>query len=215
MVPKEPENAYGYAAVERALGEVFAIDARGQRGWLRGRLTNFRRLGLTPEGPGKGKTIDYTLEDVDRWMIGMELGHLRLDPAVIVELIDRTWSRPTGGLDAFAAFDRGEAALRDLITVARAGTRPDVMVTVRFDAMSRPPVIVGYTTSAGMEGFVTWLSDARWPNVAPRRASIFNLSDRVRRLDQALAAPPPPPLPSDPVAKAIVLAGRRARGEEP
>src|SRR3974377_1126262 len=96
MIRKEPQKAYDYAGVERALAAVFGVDSAGQRGWLRGRIQNFRRLGLTPEGPGKGKTIAYSVEDVDRWLIGLELMHFHFDPSLIVEFLNRTWSRRGG-----------------------------------------------------------------------------------------------------------------------
>jgi len=213
MSAKEPQKTeYAYADVERALAEVFGVDAEGRRGWLRGRLTNFRRFGLSPAGPGKGRTIAYDLEDVEKWLIGLELMHFRFDPTLIVEFINRTWSRPDGKRTAAEAFDRGEAALHDLVSVARAGELPDVLITIRFEAMSLAPVI-GYTTLRGVKAFARWLSGEEFPSGAPRRAAIFNLSDRLRRLDRALAAPPPPPLPGG-VAGFILKAGRRGRGEE-
>jgi hypothetical protein len=189
MSPKAPQKAtYFYADVERALAHIFGVDSTGQRGWLRGRLQHFRRLGLAPEGRGKGKTIVYLVEDADRWTVALELAHLRLDPALIVDLINRSWSRRERSRKAGAAFDRGEASIRDLVAVAREGKCPDILVTVRFEPMSRSPE-VSYTTMAKPESFLGWLNNGR---AEPRRASIFNLSDRIRRLDRALAAPPPP-----------------------
>ncbi len=218
-------SRYAYKAVESALAAVFRIDTPGREGWLRGRLQHFRRLGFTPRGAGKdggrrrrgGAAIAYSLEEVDKWLVGLELAHLRFDPTLIVELIDQNWGRPRGDLTAQEAFDSGKAKLRDLVTVARAGERPDVMVFVWFDAMSQPPVI-GYTTERGTDSFASWLTMpgldgyGRWQGEdrdVPRRAAIFNLSDRIRRLDRALASPPPR-LPGG-VAGQILEAGRRAR----
>jgi hypothetical protein len=211
MSAKEP-HTYPYADVERALAAVFGVDAVGRAGWLRGRLQHFRRLGLTPDGPGKGKTIAYAVEDIDKWLIGLEMAHLRLDPTLIVELIKRNWGPPDDERNAAEAFDRGEATLRDLVTVARSHQSPaDVLVTVTFDAMAKLPAIVGYTTMLGIDSFGGWIGgDDR---EKPRRASIFDLSDRIRRLDRALAAPPPPPLPGG-LAGQILRAARRARGEK-
>ncbi len=210
MNTKGLQPTRSYADVERALAEVFGVDAAAQRGWLRGRLQHFRRLGLTPEGPGKGKTISYGVEDIDKWLIALELAHLRLDPILIVAFIDRHWKRPDGHpLSADEAFARGQAQLRDLVREARQKTRPDdgVVVIVQFDAMSGKPVI-GYVGARGIETLKGFLS----PNdrEAPRRVSMFNLSDRVRRLDRALATPPPP-LP-DGKAGEILKAYRRAQG---
>ena len=45
-------------------------------------IQHLRRLGLTPEGPGKGKTIAYDGEDVDKWLLALELAHFQIDPVM-------------------------------------------------------------------------------------------------------------------------------------
>jgi hypothetical protein len=211
----KPANAhYTYGQVETALAAVFGIDAPGQRGWLRGRLQHMRRLGLVAASPGRGRTIDYAQEDLDRWLVAVELEHFGIDPAKVVQLIKQSWNPPPRKRSTSEAFDSGEAWLRDLVAVAResrsAGS--DVIVSVQFGPMSASPV-VGYTTVNGMNSLGQWLNGDRLDR-APRRTSVFNLSSRLRALDQALttASAPKPPRPTGLAAK-ILRAAKKARGE--
>jgi hypothetical protein len=205
-----------YAVIERALGGVFAVDGAGQRAWLRARIQHLRRLGLIPDSPGKGRVIRYTQSDADKWLVALELAHMGADPKMVVDLIERTWDPPHRKRSAAEAVARGEAFIRDLVDEARASRRPDedVFMTVRFiGGMSEEPH-VGYTTLNGMESFGYWLTGAG-TNPRPRRASIFNFSERLRRFDAALAtAKDPAPQPKlTGLAKDIVNAARRRRGE--
>jgi hypothetical protein len=202
MNAKEPPaNTYGYAAVETALALVFRVDAAGQRGWFRARIQNFRRLGLTPAGPGKGKTISYSLEDIDRWLIALEMEHF-VNPVVTVNLVKTAW-------------DRDDDPLRDLVKAARAAQRADdeILVTVEFRLFSSTEPILGVSTMKGLGSLGRWLRDYR---DGPRRSALFNLSSRLHALDEALVeaakSEPPPPTGR---AKAIPDAGKRRRGEIP
>jgi hypothetical protein len=205
MSAKTPQTStkaaeYSYAHVEAALAATFGVDVTGKVGWLRGRIQHLRRLGLTPPGPGKGATIRYRLDDVDRWLLALELEHFRIDPTGAVAAVKNNWSGP--------------GMLRDLVAKARASKddKSDVLITVDFGPLSRAPVI-GHTTLKAIGAFGAYLAGPRPPTFGVVcRASIFNLSARVRALDLALAAPPPPPLPGG-VAGFILKSGRRARGE--
>jgi hypothetical protein len=176
MSAKEPpasgKGEYPYAAVETALADVFDVDPAAQRGWLRGRIQHLRRLGLTPEGPGKGKSIAYSGEDVDKWLLALELAHFRIDPVMAVASIKKEW-------------DGGATPLRKMIAEARASQRSadDVIIVVTFAALSQEPV-TGRMRIRGFSAFSDWLND-----LEARRASVFNLSARLRALDRALAAP--------------------------
>lgn len=211
---KSANARYSYGEVETALAAVFGIDRAGQVGWLRGRLQHVRRLGLVADSPGRGRTIEYTREDAEKWLVAIELEYFNADPAKVVELIKTAWRPPARSRSASDAFARNEASLADLVTEARASRRPgdDVIVTVQFGPMSRLPVI-GYTTVKGMHSFGYWLAaDRTWP--VRRRASVFNLTDRLRALDKALAdaTAPPKPQPTGLAAK-ILRAGKKVRGE--
>jgi hypothetical protein len=209
-----PANTgFTYAIVETALAEVFAIDEAGRRAWLRARVQHLRRLGLVPESPGKGRTITYAQSDADRWLIALELAHQGADPNRIVDLIKRTWDPPSRKHSAAEAVTRGEAFIADLVEEARASRRieDDVFLTVRFvGGMSAEPHI-GYTMFKGVRSFLFWLAAD-----LNRRAQIFDLSKRLREFDAALAKAQQPPAPQPKLtglAKKIVNAGRRARGE--
>lgn len=214
--PQTPAKAaFTYGQLEAALAAVFGIDEAGQKGWLRGRLQHVRRLGLVADSPGRGRTIDYTRDDADKWLVAIELEHFGIDPTKVVELVKRQWNPPPSRKrTASGAFARGEASLADLVAEARASQKPgtDVVVTVQFAAMSALP-IVGYTTEAGMASFGQWLAGDR-VDPTPRRASVFALSARLRALDAALAeaAKPQPPQPTG-LAKEILAAGKRRRGQ--
>jgi hypothetical protein len=202
-----------YTVIERALGEIFAADALGQPAWLRARIQYLRRLGLIPESPGKGRVIHYAQQDADKWLIALELAHMGADPKRIVDLIKRTWDPPRRKRSAAGAAARGEAFIRDLVERARASCRAedDVIMTVRFvGGMSEEPH-VGYTTLKEIQSFGHWLAGDR-NDPTPRRASAFDLSERLRRFDAALKAKELAPQ-SKLAGLAKEIVGRRRRGE--
>jgi hypothetical protein len=197
MAERDPGKTYSYAAVERALAAIHGIDERGRIGWLRARLQHFRRLGLAPEGPGRGKVISYTPDDVDRWLVALEVEFFKIDPTTAISFVVGNWSD-----------------IAKLLAEARASESADedVLMMVHFGLPQKLPTVVGgSTTVKGMRVIAYWLrGDPREP---PRRVGIFNLSVRAKALDAALANPsvrlPDPPG----VAGEIVRAARRARGE--
>jgi hypothetical protein len=87
---KSVESGQRYGDVERALLRIFRIDER-QRGFLRGRLKHFSRLGLPGLEPGKGKKITYTRELVSQWLVALLLAEVGLDPVIIVQAIKSNW----------------------------------------------------------------------------------------------------------------------------
>jgi len=196
MAERDPAKTYSYAAVERALAAIHGIDERGRIGWLRARLQHFRRLGLAPEGPGRGKVISYTLDDVDRWLVALEVEFFKIDPTTAISFVMGNWSD-----------------IARLLAEARASESAvgDVLMTVHFDLPQKLPTVGGSTTVAGMSVIAAWLRGD--PGEPPRRVGIFNLSVRAKALDKALAKtsvrPPDPPG----LAGEIVRAARRARGD--
>jgi hypothetical protein len=183
-----------YSVIERALALVFGADETAQRGWLRGRIQNLRKLGLAPPSLGAGRAIGYTQDDADRWLIGIEFGFLHVDPSTSAAVIQEHWGH-----------------LKKLAEEARESDRldNDVIVSVRFSpAMSEMPDI-GHTTMRGLDSFGHWLRDQRIG------VSVFNLSALIRAFDKALveAAKPPPPKPTG-LAKAILDAAKKAKGEK-
>jgi hypothetical protein len=196
MAERDPEKTYSYAAVEKALAAVHGIDERGRVGWLRARLQHFRRLGLAPEGPGRGKVISYTPDDIDRWLIALEVEFFKIDPTTAISFVTENWSD-----------------IARLLAEARASESDDadVLMTVHFDLPQKLPTVGGSTTVKGMHAIAGWLRGDLWEPA--RRVGIFNLSVRAKALDEALANPAPPRPPDPPgLAGDIIRAGRRARG---
>jgi hypothetical protein len=105
-------RGYTYAAVEAALAKVFVT---AQKGALRGRIQNLRRLGLPSGGPGRGKTISYTDARVCAWLIALELEEFGVDPALAVRMIKTRWT----DLSRFIREAREARHDNDIILVVR------------------------------------------------------------------------------------------------
>jgi hypothetical protein len=170
---------FGYGEAEAALAAALGVDAAEQRGWLRGRITNLRRLGLSPREPGSGRRggapIEYSREDLDRWLVSLEIQAAGIDPTIAVKFIKERWDPPEAVL-----------SIRELVGKARKSKRPetDVHLTVSMsDFITRNLPSVGWLAGneKHMRGFLSWLSEPR------HRAAVFNLSARLRVLDTALA----------------------------
>jgi hypothetical protein len=162
---------YGYATVEKALAKVFNADPGAQRGALRGRIKHLQRLGLTPKRPDKGRIIKYSDAAVWAWMIALELEEFGLDPTIIASLIKSCWDY-----------------LLKLIKLARKEPQDDVIVGLETRFLSRAwlgdpkfdPAVFTYCQRSGADYFFEFLEEDQ------RRACIFNLSARLRKLDEAL-----------------------------
>jgi hypothetical protein len=190
--PETPAKSYTYGQIEKALATALGVDAAGQVGWLRGRIQHLRRLGLTPEGPGRGRTINYTREDADQWLIALALAHGNADPTRLVQLIKKNWDPPRRKRTPEDAMMEGEATFSDLVESARASRKPetDVIVTIHYQHMSDEPW-VGYTTVRGIGSFAHWLRGDH-DDPSPRLATSFCLTTRLRALDKVLDAAPEP-----------------------
>jgi hypothetical protein len=166
-------RGYTYAAVEAALAKVFHAGVTAQKGALRGRIQNLRRLGLPSGGPGRGKTISYTDARVCAWLIALELEEFGIDPALAVRMIKTRWTD-----------------LSRFIREARSPSHRDVIVIVRPYFMSASWALgpeVGQemfsSFEAGVSETETFLKFLAKEGV---RACVFNLSARLRSLDEAL-----------------------------
>ncbi len=186
-----------YSVIERALAILFGADETAQRGWLRGRIQNLRKLGLAPPSPGAGRAIGYTQDDADKWLIAIEFGLLHVDPSTSISFIQEHWND-----------------LEKVIEKARRSKHheTDVVLTMRINpVMSKTPEI-WRTTIKGLDTVGHSLRDQL------TGFSIFNLSALVRAFDRALVEaakpnPPPPPETPDPTASAVVAAHRKQRGD--
>jgi hypothetical protein len=80
---------WDYAEVETALAAVFMVGEGNRGGWFRGRLINFRRLGLAPPSR-RGAVIPYDFEWISLWFFALLLNvRLRVDPKTVVEFIQK------------------------------------------------------------------------------------------------------------------------------
>jgi hypothetical protein len=101
----------GYSEVESILATLFGADEVAQKGALRGRLQNLRRLRL-PLGEdlhqGRGRHAAYQVGDL--WQLGfaLELAEFGIDPSLIAAIIRQHWDKTV-----LPAFERAEAAIRE------------------------------------------------------------------------------------------------------
>jgi hypothetical protein len=84
---------YTYSIVERALAKAFSIDPASM-GAFRGRIQHFRKLGMVPSSPGRGRKISYERDHVYKWALGLEFAEFGMDPILIKFFIDNfAWMR--------------------------------------------------------------------------------------------------------------------------
>lgn len=179
-------DTYSYAAVETALARVFGADASAQKGAFRGRIKHLQRLGLLSETPGKGRKIAYTDAQVCAWLIALELEEFGIDPALAVRMITG-WVGPDQESEAWKQY------LPAVISAARSsqGGDDDTFLMVepffmsagwrgdpKFDPANFRDVRIGEIK----EFLDLYLSRPK------QRACIFNLSARLRNLDEELEA---------------------------
>jgi hypothetical protein len=158
---------YGYATVETALATVFGIDAAAQKGALRSRLKHIQQLGLPSEGPGKGRRISYTPDQIYAWLIVLELAEFGIDPRLAVKMVKTRWD-----------------CLADAVQAARDADH-DIALAVRPRFMSGDPRL---DPGFGRIELTNEVLAAQGSYLAKpgKRLCIFNLSSRLRELDTAL-----------------------------
>jgi hypothetical protein len=168
-------ESYGYAKVETALARVFGADAASQKGAFRGRIIHLRRLGLPEGGPGRGKTIAYTDEQVYQWLIALLLEEFGIDPALAVKMIKTRW-------DNFLA---------QLVRDASHPGPPDIALLVHVRFMSQ--TWKRHQRLDPSLGRIS-LTEEELAQLGPclarpgKHVSVVNLSVRIRELKIALAA---------------------------
>ena len=77
---------FRYGQVEAALARLHDIDESGM-GAFKGVIIHLQRQGLTAANPGRGKRIDYSLENVWLWAVCLELLQIGLDPKIAVRAV--------------------------------------------------------------------------------------------------------------------------------
>ena len=205
-------GGYQFATVKAALVAAFGI-VEAEKPRFFARLEHLRRIGAMGERhPGKGTKLDYDRDQIDRLLFVVQLSRFSIEPVVTVALIEKYWA-PRRRQDAETAVERGEHSISQLFETARkwAGDpQTHLCVSVKIDdfvSTAKLPEI-GCFNRKNLEGFYGWLGQDQ------NSASVFDLSARLRRLDEALAKPivSPKPKPTGLAAK-ILRAGKKARGE--
>jgi hypothetical protein len=79
-----------YAAVETALAQVYGAE-HVQKGIFRGRLKNFRKIGIPRVKPGRGSRIRYSMTDVYQLLFSLEIAEFGVDPSLIVKMVCHHW----------------------------------------------------------------------------------------------------------------------------
>jgi hypothetical protein len=197
--------SFSYAEIETALANCFGIDAAGQKGWLRARIQNLRRLGLVAASPGKGSTIDYSRDDADKWMVALELMHASIPPAKIVELIPKLWTpRPPRRREVPIA--EYETLKFQLARARQAIEDKDHVILLVVFGQLTDDFGIGFTEADKAVGLLVRRNKSD-PN--PRRVTAVDLTALARAFDAALdeAQRPPKPEPSG-VAGLILRAER-------
>jgi hypothetical protein len=176
--------AFTYAEVETALAKVYdAADV--QKTAFRGRLKHFRKLGMPQQQPGKGSRISYTESDVFHLMIACELAEFGVDPRLIADIVRRHW--------------RLKGSLVDAIDYGRQLPGDDFHVAIEAHIMSW---VWNRKKSKRTATEISWsvIGEPVWIQIfkasdnkafldevkAGRRFFVFNLSQRVRDIEQAL-----------------------------
>jgi hypothetical protein len=177
-------RTWSYAEVEAALAKIF--DAEDvQRTAFRGRIQHFRKCGLPARQPGKGARIRYSAADIFELMLAFEFAEFGLDPRLAIQVIRRHWRLKIGLWDAV---DYAQKFPGDDFHVAiethimswhwnkEKFKRTDTELS--YSAVAEP-IWVRYFKTSDNQAFLDELK-------AGGRFWIFNLSARVRAVEQAL-----------------------------
>jgi hypothetical protein len=176
--------SFGYAEVEQALAKLY--DAEDvQREAFRGRLKHFRKLRIPQQQPGKGSRIRYTASDIFQLMVACEFAEFGIDPHLIADILRRHWRHKLG---LFQAVDLAQRFSGDDLYVAAEThfmswvwnrewskhTATEISVGVTAE-----PIRIVFFKASDRSVYLKELEEGR-------RFFVFNLSARVRALEQAL-----------------------------
>jgi hypothetical protein len=185
-------TGYSYAIVETALARVFRIKPADQKAFFRGRLQHLRRLGLPSKGAGRGGGLPrvYSDKETCELLIALELEEFGIDPVLAVRMVT---GRVGPGLESKAHKQHLHRAIRDARN--RSGEDNDVILMIEPYFMSAAsgrgdpkfdPATFRYVRADG-DGIKEFLDLLRgWGVGTPNRVCAFNLSERLRELNEAL-----------------------------
>jgi hypothetical protein len=184
-----PAPTFSYAQVEAALAKTYESEDV-QRRAFRGRLKHFRKLGIPQQQPGKGSRIRYTASDIFQLMVACEFSEFGVDPHLIAAIVRRHWLRKDGFFQAidFAQRFPGD----DFLVVIHAyfmswkwthwtrGVKIKQTATEISISSVSEPVSIRFLKVSDSAIFLQELQKAG------QRFFVFNLSARVRAVEQAL-----------------------------
>jgi hypothetical protein len=174
---------FTYSVVETALSTLFRAKTARQRVTFKARITHLQKLHIIDRTPGKGRAVEYQLEDVWKWMFALELAEVGIAPTVAAKVIKTYWSRAL--VDMFKHAARAHEIkkpddcvwLPGVTLMSTAWDRRD-----RFGGVPNIGTIVP-SVSADQKEIMDFLEKADQP-----RLCMVNLSSRLRALNAALAA---------------------------
>ena len=180
-----PAQPFEYARVERALARVYQAEHVREKAF-RGRLKHFRKLGVPNQNPGKGARVHYSASDVFQLMVCLELSEFGLDPNLIVKIVQRHWS--------------GKGYFAQTIDVAQRFAGNDFYAVLHANFMSwtwhekfeQSARRISYQSGPYDPVHFSFPKESDLPALLQRlreegqRVMIFNLSARIREVEQAL-----------------------------
>jgi hypothetical protein len=134
---------YSYGQVESALALVHGIPADAI-GAFRARIKHFQKIGIVTSSPGKGRRIDYSLNDVFLWGFALELAEFGADPVVIKKSI--FFDKPDALPILFSAFNKSRSQAIRLFfhpTLLRNGVAAPVALRSKEEVWGNPLYLWG------------------------------------------------------------------------
>jgi hypothetical protein len=187
-VRRPSPTVLSYARVEAALAKVFDVED-AQHGAFRGRLKHFRKLGIPAETPGKGSRLQYTPSDLFQLLVALELSEFDIDPTLIVQIVQRHWKLREGFFETIRLAQQlpSEGPSGDWLVVMRPwfmsaslGQRRIMQSATGISVRSAPnPVEIQFVLARNASNILI-------PKPG-ERLCVFNLSARIRAVEQALA----------------------------
>ena len=186
-MPKLPKLTFAYGAVEKALAAAYQIPEADRSSGFRSMIGNLQKLGAlgAQARVGRGKALVYTVVEMHRLQLAIELCEFGLSPATAVSLIEAHWEPKLWPVIS--------AALNGLMHEEPGGA--DVIlrvggVSLRTDSLRGEPPgapdIDHCTLAEAPIAMARWMA-ASPDRPTPPRALIVNLSARLRAFHDALA----------------------------
>jgi len=172
-----------YAEVEAVLAKVYGAEGDVQRTAFRARLKHFKRLGIPRQKPGKGKRIQYTnASGMFQMMLALEFSEFGIDPYLIADILKRHW-RNQGSLFQGISYTQFFGANYLVVVEARFMSgkwKGEIVTATEISSSLSNPVVIHCIFASDKD----WLD--KLEEIGAKRFLVFNLSKRVREVEQAL-----------------------------